>query len=106
MRRFTFASVVLALTFTAGCAHEYSASGNPGNPYPPVPPAMPDPRPQPPVSGEQLMWQPGHWDWNGSGYVWAPGVYVPEAGHGRLWMPGWWAQGPAGWSWQPAHWTS
>ena len=50
--------------------------------------------PKPPVTAEPLMWQPGHWDWNGSGYVWTRGEYVPAGGHGNLWTPGWWMPTP------------
>jgi WXXGXW repeat (2 copies) len=102
MRNFTKPAALLALSLIAGCTQ--AASG--GNPYPPVPPLIAEPLPKPPVTGEALMWQPGHWDWNGGGYVWARGQYVPARGHGNLWVPGWWSRSDAGWSWQPAHWTS
>jgi hypothetical protein len=75
------------------------------NPPVPVPAPMAETMPKPPVSAEPLIWQPGHWDWTGSGYAWTPGVFVPSAGHGNLWMPGYWAQAPDGsWAWQPPHW--
>ena len=35
-----------------------------------------------------LIWQPGHWDWTGSSYVWVPGQYVDLARPQRTWMPG------------------
>ena len=73
-------------------------------PAPPVPAPRADPMPLPPVTPEALIWQPGHWDWTGSGYVWAPGFYVPAAGHGGNWMPGWWAKTDGLWHWEPAHW--
>jgi hypothetical protein len=73
---------------------------------PTVPPLRPETMPKPPVTPEALMWQPGHWDWTGTTYVWQPGEYVPAAGHGNLWMPGYWARTPSGWSWQAPHWTS
>jgi hypothetical protein len=74
---------------------------------PQVPAPVPETIPKPPVTAETLMWQPGHWDWTGSGYAWQPGQYVPAAGHGYLWMPGYWDNTPSsGWVWQPAHWTS
>jgi WXXGXW repeat (2 copies) len=97
-----FAAVV-GMGLLAGCAN---TPADLANPYPPVPAPMAESIPKPPVTGEALVWQPGHWDWNGTGYVWAPGQYVPAAGHGQLWMPGWWARTESGWSWQPAHWTS
>lgn len=103
IRHMIFSSAVLALILTASCSRPDSGSRNP---YPPLPPALSETIPKPPVTSTPLMWQPGHWDWNGSGYAWAPGLYVPAAGHGNLWMPGWWAKGASGWTWQPAHWTS
>jgi hypothetical protein len=103
MRNFTKpAAALLALSLIAGCTQ--SPRGE--NPYPPVPAPVAEIIPKPPVTAEALMWQPGHWDWNGSGYVWAGGQYVPARGHGNLWVPGWWSRSDAGWVWQPAHWTS
>jgi hypothetical protein len=93
----------LALGLAAGCAVQQPQVGNP---YPPAPPLTAEIIPKPPVSAEALIWQPGHWDWSGGGYVWAIGQYVPAAGHGNLWVQGWWSFGPGGWIWQPAHWTS
>ena len=75
-------------------------------PYPSVPALRADPMPKPPFTAEQLLWQPGHWDWSGSGYVWAPGQYVPAAGHGGSWMPGWWSRVDGIWRWEPAHWVA
>ncbi len=100
-RRFLAAMAVLGLL--AGCA---SGTANMANPYPPVPAALAETMPKPPVTGEPLMWQPGHWDWSGTGYVWQPGQYVPAAGHGGLWQSGWWNRTSSGWTWQPGHWTS
>jgi len=71
---------------------------------PPPPPATVETVPNPPVSATPLIWQPGHWNWSGSEYVWEPGKYVAREGHGSLWMPGYWAQTPGGWAWQPPHW--
>jgi hypothetical protein len=75
---------------------------------PPPPPyaAVPEPRPEtpPPPPRPDLMWEPGHWHWDGVRYVWVPGHYI---GHrqGR-WVPGrWvWAPGQGRWIWRPAHW--
>ena len=100
---YRMAPVALVLAgLLAGCATETTTA----NPYPPVPPPIAETRPLPPVSAQALMWQPGHWTWNGSGYVWQKGEYVPAAGHGPLFQPGYWQQSPAGWKWEPAHWTS
>jgi hypothetical protein len=102
MMKFSAPAALFALSLIGGCATPPPNA----NPFPPVPPLIPEALPKPPVAAEQLMWQPGHWDWTGSGYVWAQGQYVPAAGHGNLWMPGWWSPTPSGWSWQPPHWTS
>jgi hypothetical protein len=98
------AAALLTTALLAGCSPPPTTQVN--NPHPPVPALLPEAIPKPPVSAEALMWQPGHWDWNGAGYVWAPGQYVPASGHGYLWMPGYWDHTPAGWTWIAPHWTS
>lgn len=103
MKHFTV-PLVLVASLLGGCTPTDTSAD--ANPYPPVPPLLSEEIPKPPVTSEPLMWQPGHWDWTGSGYTWAKGQYVPAAGHGNLWMPGWWARTPSGWQWQPPHWTS
>ena len=97
-------AALLGAGLLAGCANQTETMATP--PYPPVPPPMTETVPKPPVTAEPLMWQPGHWDWTGTGYTWAPGQYIPAAGHGPLWVPGWWSRTPTGWKWEPAHWTS
>ena len=74
------------------------------NPYPPPPPVQVEAPPKPPVSGVPLVWQPGRYEWNGTGYVFYPGAWVPRDGHGTMWQPGFWAQTSGGWVWQPGHW--
>ncbi len=96
-------AALLVVSLIAGCSQPPPRSENP---YPPVPPLISETIPKPPITAEALMWQPGHWDWSGGGYVWAKGEYVPAAGHGNLWMPGWWSRSESGWVWHPAHWTS
>ena len=98
-----FAAALLTVALLSGCSPQTTTVVDE---HPPVPALLPDPIPKPPVSAEVLMWQPGHWDWTGAGYVWQPGQYVPAAGHGYLWMQGYWDHTPAGWTWLPAHWTS
>ena len=91
---------ILALLALAGC----NAGGIAVPPYPPVPAALPDPMPKPPVTPIPLVWQAGHWDWNGAGYVWQTGQWVPAEGHGPNWQPGWWNAIGGEWRWDPAHW--
>lgn len=42
------------------------------------PPAAPAPRPEvpPPTPTEDASWYGGHWDWNGTIYIWVPGVWL------------------------------
>ncbi len=70
----------------------------------PVPAPMAEAVPRPPVSPVPLIWQPGHWDWTGSSYVWTPGQYVDAQGRNGTWEPGYWQKTDSGWAWQPAHW--
>jgi hypothetical protein len=95
-----------AIAATLFCAAWMLAGCVPAPP-PPAPPPAPiaETIPLPPVSATPLIWQPGHWDWSGSSYVWSPGQFVPRGGHGELWMPGFWEQTPPGWVWRPAHWV-
>jgi hypothetical protein len=95
--------VLLCASLLAGCAHTSTTAGNP---FPPVPPPVAETISKPPVSAEPLLWQPGHWNWNGNGYAWQPGEYVPAAGHGALFQDGYWQPTPSGWVWVKAHWTS
>src|SRR5271154_4132426 len=62
------------LSLGIGCATAATAP-------PPVPPLISESMPRPPVAAEQLVWQPGHWDWTGAKYAWKPGQYVPTKGH-------------------------
>jgi hypothetical protein len=91
------AALLGAAWILTGCAAD--------NAPPPVPAPMADTIPKPPVSPTPLIWQPGHWDWTGTSYVWAPGQYVAREGHSDLWTPGYWEKTGSGWVWRPAHWT-
>jgi WXXGXW repeat (2 copies) len=59
-------------------------------------------RAQPPP-GDPMVWQPGHWHWDGYQYVWVGGHYVPARPH---WREGRWIWSPreGQWVWRPAHW--
>ncbi len=89
-----------SLALLSGCVTSTTTAFTP----PPIPPAQQEIIPNPPVTGMPLIWQPGHWNWNGSGYVWQPGEYVTQAGHSNMFMPGYWQQTTSGWAWVPAHW--
>jgi len=70
----------------------------------PPPPVPAETVPLPPVTEERLIWQPGHWDWTGSRYLWREGRWVSRRDHGVEWQPGYWTREGDGWSWVPAHW--
>ena len=74
------------------------------NPYPSPPPNPTEVIPKPPVSEAPLVWQPGHWDYTGSGYVYQSGKWVLREGHGTLWQDGYWAATNGTLAWIPAHW--
>ena len=87
------AALALA-AFVAGC----------DQPPPDVPPARAEMMGKPPVTETALIWQPGHYDWNGSAYVWMPGFYVERTGHSDYFQSGHWERTAPGWRWDPAHW--
>jgi len=67
---------------------------------------VPQPRPEriPPPPRESVVWEPGHWHWNGAAYVWRPGHYVERTAAGTRFVPGEWQQRGGGWVWVPGHW--
>ena len=64
--------------------------------------------PPPPVTtGQQAYWQPGHWSWTMSGWVWVGGVYVTPSQPATAWVPGQWVSQPGGgYVWMDGHWQS
>ena len=50
--------------------------------HPPVPPALAELVPAPPQSDVSLIWQPGHYDWNGTDYVMVATGTSPARGVG------------------------
>ncbi len=72
--------------------------------HPPKPPLPTERIPLPPAADESVTWQPGHYDWTGTAYVWVPGEWVRSAGHGIVWQDGQWRGEGRNWVWVPAHW--
>lgn len=73
------------------------------------PPLKAEIRPKPPVSEDEQIWQPGHWDWNGTSYAWREGAWIKkQPATGSLWMDGYWKRDkmPAPCYWVPAHWVN
>ena len=94
------AAVLVAL---AGCAQPMPATVA-MNPNPPIPALPLEQPPLPPVSATALVWQPAHYDWNGTAYRLVSGTYVPAEGH-QAWVPAWWSLQSGSWVWMPAHWA-
>src|SRR5215475_14220275 len=46
---------------------------------------------QPPCPGDDYIWTPGYWDWDGNDYYWVPGTWVLAPEPGYFWTPGYWA---------------
>ena len=75
MKYRTIAAGVLGAAWTlAGCAVSTDS------PPAPIPAPMAETIPRPPVSPDPMIWQAGHWNWTGNGYVWIPGQYVTADG--------------------------
>ncbi len=97
-------TVVFGLTLAAVLAVGSLGPAVAQPPYPPVPP----PRYEivPPRPGPHAAWMPGHWNWNGTRYVWIRGHYVRRWPRGGHWAPGHWVWAPrAGrWVWRQGRW--
>lgn len=102
IKRVRFPVLLGAAIALTACATEGGGTGY--NPYPQPPPVRTEEIPKPPVSEEPLIWQPGHWDWSGSGYIWRDGHWVKRGGHGTQWQDGYWTPQGGTWTWVPAHW--
>lgn len=105
MRRLLVAAtLIVAAVGSAGA--QPPPSGYPGYRPPPGYAPIPSPRNEyvPPPPGPRMIWESGHWHWDGYQYVWIGGRYVPGRPHYREYMPGRWVMGGAGWVWVPAHW--
>lgn len=69
-----------------------------------VAPPPPEHEVAPPIPHAGLVWQPGYQSWNGTAYVWHPGVWVAAPTPGAHWVPGHWAHRHGGWIWIEGHW--
>ena len=55
---------------------------------PPVPALIFEPVPVAPST--RVIWQPGHWHWNGARFVWVRGHFVQRLAYYHQWVPGHW----------------
>jgi hypothetical protein len=59
---------------------------------------------QPLCPGEDYIWTPGYWDWDGDDYYWVPGTWVLAPEPGFFWTPGYWAWGDSGFIFTAGYW--
>jgi hypothetical protein len=59
---------------------------------------------QPPCPGEDYIWTPGYWDWDGGDYYWVPGTWVLAPEPGYFWTPGYWSWGGSGFVFTAGYW--
>ncbi len=76
--------------------------GGPPRGYEPIPDLRVERVPPPP--GPQYIWRPGHWVWNGRGYVWVSGAYLRRQPYWHEWVPGGWVMRHGTWVWVAPHW--
>jgi len=73
-----------------------------------APTAPPPPRVEtiPPPPSAVMVWEPGHWNWNGNDWEWDSGHYAERPRPSAAWVPGNWTQQADGrWTWVPGHWS-
>lgn len=68
--------------------------------------APPAPRVEviPAAPAERMVWNPGHWQWDGREYAWVPGHYVERPFREARWAPGHWIERDGGWVWEDGRW--
>ncbi len=86
----------LCLLTVGGCAATRPS-------HPPIPPYQTEDVPLPPVSAVVVVWQPGHFDWDGADYKWVPGEWVERKS--TTWLDGYWDETKPTPVWVPAHWV-
>jgi hypothetical protein len=100
----------MAMKFVSvvACVLLIGMGGAGAQPPPPGYAPIPPPRVEvvPPAPGPRVVWEPGHWHWDGVRYIWIDGRYVERRPHYGHYVEGrWvWAGHEGRWIWRPAHW--
>jgi hypothetical protein len=72
----------------------------------PPPPVRVEVIPAPPGAHPELMvWQPGHWHWDGHEYVWRGGHYEKRPSATAYWVQPEWVSRNGSWVFKPGHWA-
>ena len=103
----TRAGLILALALLAGCVVRPEGRvvvREPGAVVVVRAPPAPRYEAPPPAPNDRVVWDPGHWQWDGHDYAWLPGHYEERPVREARWEPGHWDQRGGGWVWAPGHW--
>lgn len=76
-------------------------SGEPA--YMPQPPASLEAGPNSPQPGPGVVWTPGYWQWQDSGYAWRPGFWAAVQ-TAWVWIPAHYVCTPGGWIFVAGYW--
>lgn len=106
-RLLTGFSLILGAGAVAGCSYEPYDRGS-AAPSDNLTMAPPAPRTEtiPPAPSEAVVWNPGHWEWAGTRYVWVSGHYIQRPTAQANWVPGRWVKRDGDWYWVEGHWAS
>jgi len=74
------------------------------SPYAPPPPRYEVVPAPPPGRHSFVVWDPGHWNWDGRQWIWIPGHYEERPHPHAVWVVGHWAPRHGQWVWIPPHW--
>jgi WXXGXW repeat (2 copies) len=55
--------------------------------------------------GPGYFYARGHWEWNGSRYVWKQSRYIHRPHAHAAWVEGHWQSSQHGWYWEQGHWA-
>ena len=51
-----------------------------------------------------MVWEPGHWHWDGREYVWVGGHYIRPVRANARYVHARWRWNGGAWVWVPGHW--
>lgn len=104
MRRTIFATLVLALGASAGCAGAWHVEPGVHTVFVQAPPPPPRREVRFAAPGPRYVWIDGHWAWRGNAYAWVPGSWWPLRPGYKKYKPGHWHHDRRGWYWVPGRW--
>jgi hypothetical protein len=67
------------------------------------PPARDETVPSEPPSAE-MVWAPGHWEYQDNNYTWVAGTWIAKPQPTAEYVPPHWENRPEGWAYVPGYW--